>query len=227
MYKRTTLLSSAVKAVPIFSSRQTTSVPACAAGAAVAGAIAVFVAAALTLHGQEHERRDVRPHAAAEFVPFKAADGAFDLQHPADWRAHPTGGRVNFGADDGLVPTGRGFRTIYGVIVDVVDDPLAAQGNPTLEASAQAIVDRVLTRNPHQKLHESLVADALLGGAPAYRAVLMGISPVTGRGERAEIVVRRYGAQLFSLILVSPAEDYALLEAPLRRVRNSVRIHGK
>jgi hypothetical protein len=189
--------------------------------------MAVLLAAATSVHAQKHERGDDRPHAAAEFVPFKAADGAFDLQHPADWRAHPNGARVNIGADDGLVPTGRGFRTIYGVIVDVLDDPLAAQSNPTLEASAQAIVDRVLTRNPHQKLYEALTPDAPLGGAPAYRAVLMGTSPVTGRGERAEIVVRRYGAQLFSLILVSPAEDYGLLEAPLRRVRNSVRIHGK
>jgi hypothetical protein len=207
--------------------RRCATVPAGATGAVIAGAMAVFLADAVVVDAQNHERRDVRPHASTEFVTFKAADGAFDLQHPADWRAHPNGARVNIGADDGLVPTGRGFRTIYGVIIDVLEDPIGGRADGTLEASAQAIVERVLMRNAHQKLHEAVTPDATLGGAPAFRAVLMGTSPVTGRGERAEIVVRRYGAQIFSLILVSPAEDFGLLEAPLRRVRNSVRIHGR
>ena len=44
----------------------------------------------------------------------------------------------------------------------------------------------------------------------AANAVLTGTSPVTGRGERAEIVCRAFGTgQILYAILVSPAEAYA------------------
>jgi hypothetical protein len=174
---------------------------------------------------QQHEPRDVRPHAAQEFVGFVSADRSFAFEHPADWRALERGARVNVGASDGLVATGRGFRTIYGAIVDVLDDPLAGRAQRTLEASTLAIVERVLARNPHQAIHEPVAVDAPLAGAPAYRAVLMGTSPVTGRGERAEIVCREFGTgKIFQIILVAPAEAFSTLEKPLRRIRDSVRV---
>jgi hypothetical protein len=177
------------------------------------------------LIAQEHERRDLRPHASAEFVEFISADRSFAFEHPADWRAYERGARVNVGASDGLVATGRGFRTIYGAIVDVLDDPLAGRSDRTLEASTRAIVERVLARNPHQAIHEPVGADAPLGGRPAYRAVLMGTSPVTGRGERAEIICREFGVgKIFQIILVAPAEAFSTLTTPLERIRDSVRV---
>jgi hypothetical protein len=177
------------------------------------------------LMAQEHERRDVRPHWAAEFVAFASADRSFALEHPADWNAHERGARVNIGATDGLVPTERGFRTIYGVIVDVLDDPLADRSDRTLEASTRAIVERVLARNPHQAIHQPVAVDVPLGGAPAYHAVLMGTSPVTSRGERAEIVCREFGPRkILQIILVAPSEAFSTLETPLKRIRNSVRV---
>lgn len=177
---------------------------------------------------EAHGHRDVRPHAAAEVVPFVHSTGGYRLEHPADWTAHEGESRTNIGADDGLVAGARGYRTIYGVIAQVADDPLAGKAERSVEASTRAIVEQVLTRNRHQALAEPVSSDRPVGGAPAFRAVLMGTSPVTGRGERAEIVVRQYGAgQVFYLVLVSPADDYPLLAPVLDRVRDSVRIPGR
>ena len=179
--------------------------------------------------GQEtHERRTVTPHASPQFTPFVHSTGSYALDHPSDWQPHERGERTNIGPEDGLVPGARGFRTIYGVIVQVAPDPLAGRPERTIEASTRLIVEQVLKRNAHQSLKEPVAADRPLAGAPAFRALIMGTSPVTGRGERAEIVVRQHGAdQVLYLVLVSPADDYQLLQAPLRRLRESVRIPGR
>jgi hypothetical protein len=195
-------------------------------GARLAPALFVLLMAPSTAFAQAaHERRDVHAHASPQTVPFKHSSGGYSLEHPADWQAHQRGDRTNIGAEDGLVAGERGFRTIYGIIVQVADNPLPAGADRSLEAATRAVVEAVLKRNPHQTLKTPVHADGTVGGAPAFSAVLMGTSPVTGRGERAEIVCREYGStQLLSLILVSPSDDFSTLEAPLRRVRDSVRI---
>jgi hypothetical protein len=179
--------------------------------------------------GQEtHERRTVTPHASQQVTPFVHSTGSYALEHPSDWQAHERGERTNIGPEDGLVAGAGGFRTIYGVIVQVAPDPLAGQPERTIEASSRLVVEQVIKRNAHQALKEPVSADRSLAGAPAFRAVIMGTSPVTGRGERAEIIVRQKGAnEVFYLVLVSPADDYTLLEAPLRQLRDSVRIPGR
>lgn len=175
-----------------------------------------------------HETRVVKPHASEKVTPFTHSSGSYALEHPSDWQAHERGERTNIGAADGLVPTERGFRTIYGVIVQVAPDPLAGRADRTVEGSARLIVEQVLKRNSHQALKEPVTEAAPLGGAPAFRASIQGISPVTGQGERAEIVVRQHGPdQVFYLVLVSPVDEYRLLEAPLRRLRDSVRIPAR
>jgi hypothetical protein len=179
--------------------------------------------------GQEtHERRRVTPHASQQFTQFMHSTGSYALEHPSDWQAHERGERTNLGPEDGLVAGARGFRTIYGVIVQIARDPLAGLTERSLEASTRLVVEQVLKRNAHQALREPVSADRPLAGAPAFRAVITGTSPVTGRGERAEIVVRQKGAnEVFYLVLVSPADDYKLLEAPLRQLRDSVRMPGR
>jgi hypothetical protein len=177
---------------------------------------------------EPHEKRTVRPHASGEFKTFAHSSGAYGVEHPSDWQAHERGERTNIGAEDGLVAVEKGFRTIYGVIVQVAADPLAGQPNRSLESSAKQIVDQVLKRNPHQALKEPLASDKPLAGAPAYRAVINGTSPVTGLGERAEIIVRQHGeGQVLYLVLVSPIDHFSSLEAPLRRVRDSLRVPAR
>lgn len=194
----------------------------------VAAAMVLTGVAATAVAQDPHEKRDVRPHAAAEVVPFVHSTGSYRLEHPADWQAHEVEGRTNIGADDGLVKGARGYRTIYGVIVQAADDPLAGRAERSVEASTRLIVEQVLKRNPHQAIVEPVSADRPLAGAPAFHAALNGTSPVTGRGERAEIVVRQHGAaQVFYLVLVSPSDDYAALAPALGRLRDSVRIPGR
>lgn len=193
-------------------------------------AAALLVSATVSLMAAQdtHEKRNVRPHASEQFTPFAHSSGSYALEHPSDWRAHERGERTNIGAEDGLVAGERGFRTIYGAIVQVVPDPLAGRPDRSVETSTRLIVEQVLKRNPHQAMKEPVTADRSLAGAPAFRALIMGTSPVTGRGERAEIVVRQHGPdQVFYLVLVSPADDYSSLEAPLRRLRDSVRIPAR
>lgn len=168
------------------------------------------------------------PHASADVLPFVAARGAYAFSHPADWKVHETAGRVTIGADDGLVPTERGFRTVYGVIIAVVDDPEAARSPHDIEASTRAIVDGILERNGHQSISVPVRVDRPVGGAPAASAVLMGTSPVTNRGERAEVVCRRFGGnQILYAILVCPADAYTELQRPLHALRDSIRVPGK
>jgi hypothetical protein len=196
-----------------------------------AAAIIGMCAAAVTIgaaQSPEHDVRVVRPHASSEVVKFAHSSGVYSLEHPADWKAHERGERTNIGAENGLIPTERGFRTVYGVIVQLTPDPLAGTDSRSLEKSATAVIDAVLKRNPHQALKVAVHADGTLAGAPAVSAVLMGTSPVTKRGERVEIVSRYHGAsQILTLLLVSPADDFSLLEKPLRRLRDSVRIHDR
>ena len=169
----------------------------------------------------------IKPHAAADFVLFSHPAGAYTLDHPSDWKAHEGTGRFTIGADNGLVPAERGFRTVYGAIVAIVDDPDAVNPARTIESSTRAVVDAILKRNAHQSLSVPVHADRPFGGAPSASAVLLGKSPVTGRGERAEVVVRGLGSsQILYVIFVSPTEAYAELEAPLRRMRDSLRVGG-
>ena len=168
----------------------------------------------------------LHPHASATTAAFSHSTGAYSLAYPSDWQAHENGGRLNVGAADGLVPTGRGgFRTIYGAIVAIVDDPEAGKAGRTIESSTRAVVDGILKRNEHQSISVPVKADCPFAGAPAANAVLLGTSPVTGRGERAEVVCRAYGTnQILYVILVSPTESYADLQRPLHQLRDSVRV---
>lgn len=186
--------------------------------------------AAPLMHGSafaqesSHPGRAVHPHASSEVASFVHSTGAYALQHPTDWTPHESGLRLNLGPEDGLVAGERGYRTIYGVIVVVADDPAAGKDGRSIDVSTRSIVDAVLQRNPHQALSVPVHLDGTLGGAPSASAVLIGTSPVTGRGERAEIVARHYGSQVLYLILVSPVEQYESLEAPLQRIRHSLRV---
>jgi hypothetical protein len=190
-----------------------------------AAAISAIGASALSQGPTSRPPSVVRPHASTDVVQFKQVAGAYTLEHPVDWQAHETSGRVTIGPDDGLVASERGFRTIYGVIATIVDDPQPVSLARSIDSSARLIVDAVLKRNPHQVLKTPVHADGLLGGKEAASAVLVGTSPVTGKGERAEIVCRLYGpSQVFYVILVSPADDYGSLAAPLKRLRDSVQM---
>jgi hypothetical protein len=171
---------------------------------------------------QEHQKVDVKPHASGQTVRHKHSSGAYTFEHPADWTVHEQGGRTYIGTSDGLQATERGFRTIYGAFITLLDVPAGAT---SLDDAARAVVENILSRNPHQKLHTPVHADGTLAGAPAASAVIMGTSPVTGRGERAQIVIRRYGeSQLLYLMLVSPTDHFSTLEQPLRRLRDSIQV---
>src|SRR5436190_139210 len=104
------------------------------------------------------------PHASTDVAQFVAAGGAYAFAHPTDWKVHEAPGRVTVGADDGLVPTERGFRTVYGVIIAIVDDPEAATPQHDIAASARAVVDSILKRNPHQSISAAVRTDRPFAG---------------------------------------------------------------
>lgn len=164
--------------------------------------------------------KEVRPHASNQVVRFVHSSGAYELEHPQDWKPYERGARTNIGAENGLEHTARGIRTSYGAIVVIADAPA-----DTLEASTRAIVDNVLRSNSHQRLNQPVRSGATLGGADAWTATLLGTSPVTGRGEHVEIVCRQFGtSQLLYLLLVSPADDRPMLEPHLKRLAASVKV---
>lgn len=169
----------------------------------------------------------VTVHASTQFVRWTHPDGTYAIELPADWQphAHPT--RTNLGSTDGLVKSERGFRTVYGVIITIVDDPASGASMPSLAASGRALVDTVLKRNAHLSIQAALAEDRPLAGSPAYRAVLGGTSPVTGHAERAEVIVRAYDAsRLLNVIFACPAAQCHALEPTFKHMRDSLQVRA-
>jgi hypothetical protein len=175
---------------------------------------------------REEPQPTIKVYADSDFRRYTHSMATYSIEHPIDWEAHEQPMRTNIGSQSGLVPGERGgLRTVYGVIVAIVDDPANAPNNPSLEETTGAVVATILKRNPHQSLREPAAPDGLLAGSPAYRAVLFGTSPVTGRGERAEILCRRIDQKrLLYIIFVSPEENYQQLKPTFVRMRNSLAV---
>jgi len=185
-----------------------------------------LVAAAFVLAAGAHlDADDVKIYASKEFVRWNHPTAGYSIEHPVDWKPHPQAARTNIGSDDGLVAGERGFRTVYGVIIAVVDDPVAASSNRSLEASSRAIFETILKRNAHLSTKSPLVADTPLGGSPAFRGVAGGTSPVTGHAEQAEVICRRYDtSRLLYVIFACPEAGCGELTATFQRMRKSLQV---
>jgi hypothetical protein len=168
----------------------------------------------------------VRIHAAVEVVRWAHSAGAYSLEQPVDWGAHEQGLRTNIGSKDGLVPTERGgYRTIYGVILAVVDDPLSGTPDRTLAAASQTVFEGIVKRNAHLRVASPLAQTERLAGGQAYRAVAEGISPVTGHPERAEVICRELDdGHLLYMIQVCPEAACNELAPTFRRMRESLKV---
>lgn len=188
-------------------------------GFAIAGCIIMPASA-------QQDAMGVRIHAAVEVVRWAHSAGAYSLEHPVDWGAHEQGLRTNIGSKDGLVPSERGgYRTIYGVILAVVDDPLAGTLDRTLAAASQAVFEGIVKRNAHLRVTSPLAQTERLAGGQAYRAVAEGISPVTGHAERAEVICRELdGGHLLYMIQVCPVAACNELAPTFRRMRESMKV---
>jgi len=187
--------------------------------------VGLVVACVVMPASAQQQASQVRIHAAAEFVRWAHGAGAYSLEHPVDWETHEQGLRTNIGSKDGLVPTGRGYRTIYGVILAVVDDPLAGAPDRTLAASSQAVFEGIVKRNAHLSVKSPIAPTEPLAGGQAYRAVAGGISPVTGHAERAEVICREVDAgHLLYMILACPEAECSELGTTFRRMRESLKV---
>ena len=137
---------------------------------------------------------DVRPHAAPASPHVRSIRAAATRSS-----IRPTGRRTsaesgtNIGAEDGLVAGGRGFRTIYGVIVQIADDP-RRQGNRSRTRPAPSS-SNVLKRQPHQRCRRRFTPTAPLAGAPAFtrrdHGDLTGHRPLRARRDRLPAVSAR------------------------------------
>ena len=187
--------------------------------------LCVVVAAVLLTAGVHIDASDVKIYASKEFVRWNHPTAGYSIEHPVDWKPHPQAARTNIGSADGLVAGERGFRTVYGVIIAVVDDPLAASSDRSLEASSQAIVETILKRNAHLSIKSPLAADPPLGGSPAFRAVAVGTSPVSGHAEQADVICRRYDAsRLLYVIFACPEARCGELTATFQQMRKSLQV---
>jgi hypothetical protein len=169
---------------------------------------------------------DVKIRASKEVVRWDHPTSLYSIEHPVDWTPHPRGARTNISSDEGLVPGERGFRTVYGVILAVVDDPLAASPDRSLEASSRVVVESILKRNGHLSITSRLAADAPLAGAPAFRAVAGGKSPVTGHAEQAEVICRAYDrGHLLYVIFACPQAHCGELTTTFQHMRQSLQVN--
>jgi hypothetical protein len=187
--------------------------------------LCLVAAAIMLVAGVQRNTDDVKIYASKKFVRWNHPTAGYSIEHPVDWKPHPQAARTNIGSDDGLVAGERGFRTVYGVIIAVVDDPLAASSDRSLEASSRAIIETILKRNAHLSIKSPLAAETRLGGSPAFRAVAGGTSPVTGDAERAEVICRPYDAsRLLYVIFACPEARCGELTATFQQMRNSLQV---
>ena len=124
----------------------------------------------------------------------------FTLQHPPDWQATTTAAGQPIIAPPGGVS---GNELTRGLMMTSVR---ALLGKVNLERDTQALVNRLIKRNPGMTV-TSPSQPAVVGGSPAMLTRLSSTSPSTGQRDADLMVTVDRGALLYAFIFVVPEQD--------------------
>jgi len=167
----------------------------------------------------------------------------FQVSYPENWLAYPSG--------DGLgvtfIPPGgageaRPPRLVYGAIINryrpIGDNSLwtglkqrsfrYVGGRGALVEAANDLLDSALQNNPHLDFARGSDRRGSIDGAQVITLTLVGRSPVTGRGERAQLYARELeDGDIVYAIFVAPDDEYDNFRPVFERMLRGLKINDR
>ena len=187
------------------------------------------------------------PAPSARTTLFKQATGFYTLSFPDNWRAVQSPGAfaAAISPAEGVITLANGQRAmVYGMVInhyypfegesarwdasmvthyapfDQTKRPRAA-----LEDATDDLIRVILGANPYLKVVAASTKAETINGARAYTTLMSGMSPLTGLEERVKVYTRMLpDDHVMYAVCVSPARDFAVVEATLSRIMQSLNV---
>lgn len=168
----------------------------------------------------------------------------FQVPYPENWLAYPSGDDlgVTFIPPGGVVETHGQRRLVYGAVINryrpIGDNSLWTGlqqrsfryigGRGALVEAINDLLDSALQNNPHLDFARGSDRRGSSDGAPAITLTLVGRSPVTGRGERAQLYARELDDDgIVYAIFVAPDDEYDDFRLVFERMLRGLKISDR
>lgn len=169
--------------------------------------------------------------------------GGFPLcvAYPENWRAYPSGDKlgVTFTPPGGVVEARGQTHLIYGAVVNQYK-PIGDNsqwtglrqrsfryigGRGELTEATNDLIDSVLQNNPHLDFARGSDRRGMNDGLGMITVTLTGLSPLTGRGERAQLYTRELdNEEIVYAIFVAPDDEYDEFRPAFGRMLRGLKI---
>src|SRR6266508_4158110 len=168
----------------------------------------------------------------------------FQVPYPETWLAYPSseGLGVTFVPPGGFVEARGPSRLVYGAVVNryrpIGDNSLWTGirqrsfryigGRGALVEATNDLLDSVLQNNPHLDFARGSDRRGSIDGTPIIALTLVGRSPATGRGERAQLYARELeDSDIVYAIFVAPDDEYDSFRPVFERMLRGLKINDK
>jgi Zn-dependent protease with chaperone function len=168
----------------------------------------------------------------------------FQVSYPENWLAYPSsdGLGVTFIPPGGAVGARGPSRLVYGAVINryrpIGDNSLWTRlqprsfryvgGRGALVEATNDLLDSALQNNPHLDFARGSDRRGSIDGAPIIALTLVGRSPLTGRGERAQLYARELeDGDILYAIFVAPDDEYDIFRPAFERMLRGLKINDK
>lgn len=168
----------------------------------------------------------------------------FQVPYPEDWLAYPSNDElgVTFIPPGGTVEARGLSRLVYGAVINryrpIGDNSLWTRlqqrsfrfvgGRGALVEAMNDLLDSALQNNPHLDFARGSDRRGSIDGTSIIALTLVGRSPVTGRGERAQLYVRELeDGDIVYAIFVAPDDEYDVFRPAFERMLRGLKINDK
>ena len=167
----------------------------------------------------------------------------FQVSYPDNWLAYPSsdGLGVTFVPPGGVVEA-RTPRLVYGAVINryrpIGDNSLWTGlqqrsfryigGRGALVEATNDLLDSALQNNPHLDFARGSDRRGSIDGTPIIALTLVGRSPATGRGERAQLYARELeDGDIVYAIFVAPDDEYDNFRQVFERMLRGLKINER
>ncbi|HEV2667987.1 MAG TPA: M48 family metalloprotease [Blastocatellia bacterium] len=168
----------------------------------------------------------------------------FQLSYPENWLAYPSGDGLGatFTPPGGVVQARGPSRLVYGALINryrpIGDNSLwtglqqrsfrYVGGRGALVEATNDLLDSALQNNPYLDFARGSDRRGSIDGAPIIALTLVGRSPTTGRGERAQLYARELeDGDIVYAIFVAPDDEYDDFRPVFERMLRGLKINDR
>jgi beta-barrel assembly-enhancing protease len=168
----------------------------------------------------------------------------FHVSYPENWLTYPSsdGLGVTFIPPGGAVEARGPSRLVYGAVINryrqIGDNSLWTGlqqrsfryigGRGALVEATNDLLDSALQNNPHLDFVRGSDRRGSIDGAPIIALTLVGRSPVTGRGERAQLYARELDdGDIVYAIFVAPDDEYDSFRPVFERMLRGLKVNDR